>query len=134
MKKVKLELTMSEAKVVAMALRDFCGDIRDSELDRSITNRDKARLIVTKLATAPGAVKPPKPNEKQLWAYNWKGGGYNQTYARSREEALRNIDIEFANKQTGAVSEKWCASNAINLRSLDTNEAQVYWASISGWD
>ena len=54
---------------------------------------------------------------KQLWVWNWVGGGFNQDYAASKEEAL---SLAAKKWPTGKVDEA-------TLRPLTEDGEKTYW-------
>jgi len=64
--------------------------------------------------------------KKLLWAFNWKGGGYNQVYAYTHKKALEEIDRLFKKPDSSLDS-----TRITNFRIVDEEK---YWNSLPLFD
>jgi hypothetical protein len=62
--------------------------------------------------------------KKQLYTWNWIGGGYNQTYAFNKTEALMEAKRIWPSGQVDPSS----------IRVLNDKEAEKYWKLFGTWD
>jgi|SaaInlStandDraft_4_1057021.scaffolds.fasta_scaffold65203_2 hypothetical protein len=73
---------------------------------------------------------PSTDKNRRLYSFNWEGGGYNQVFATSMEDALNEVDIKFG--QDGEPHPRWNRDNVRGL-SLVEDEAK-FWAGYPRFD
>ena len=67
-------------------------------------------------------------SERKLWSFNWKGGGYNQVYATSREDALDKVDEKFGKDSS------W-NRNRVDLKTLcEVHDEEQFWKNYPMFD
>ncbi|MGH7174777.1 MAG: hypothetical protein ACREGR_00250 [Minisyncoccia bacterium] len=58
---------------------------------------------------------------KKLWVWNWVGGGYNSTWAETKEEALAKA------KEIGSWTANLLVDEATLRESTEDEESKLWW-------